>query len=128
MNITGTTTVCGIIGDPIAHTLSPAMHNAAFEQAGLDCVYVAWRVRRGDAGQCVQAVRTLAIRGLNVTVPHKVDIMTHLDRVDPRAARIGAVNTIVNDCGRLTGHNTDAEGFLQGLRAGGIEVDRKSVV
>ncbi|MBN1153066.1 MAG: shikimate dehydrogenase [Dehalococcoidia bacterium] len=128
MTITGATTVCGIVGDPVAHTLSPAMQNAAFEHAGLDYVYVPWRLPRGRAASCVEAVRTLGIRGLNVTVPHKVDILRYLDVVDDRATRIGAVNTIVNQAGRLSGYNTDAEGFLQGLRAGGIDVRGMQVV
>jgi len=128
LNITGATTVCGIIGDPIAHTMSPAMQNAAFAYAGLDYVYVPWRVPTGASADCVDAIRTLGIRGLNVTVPHKVDIMSHLDDVDPVAARIGAVNTIVNEAGRLTGYNTDADGFLAGLRSAGIDVCDADVV
>lgn len=128
MRIAGTTTVCGIVGDPVAHTLSPAMHNAAFEHLGLDFVYVPWRVFRGATEGCAAALRTLGIRGINVTVPHKVDIMAHLDRIDPCAARIGAVNTIVNHDGELFGYNTDAAGFIQGLGGSGISVQGRQVV
>ena len=128
MSISGRTAVCGIVGDPIEHSLSPAMQNAAFEAAGLDFVYVAFRLWRGAARECAAAMRTLNLRGLNVTVPHKVELLPYLDVVDPGAARIGAVNTIVNDGGRLTGHNTDAVGFLQGLEASGIALQGAEVV
>lgn len=128
MRITGTTRLCGIIGDPVAHTLSPVMQNAAFEKAVLDYVYVAWRAPRGTAASCAQAMRALGIRGLNVTVPHKIDIMRSLDEVDEQAARIGAVNTVVNDSGCLRGYNTDAQGFLHGLRSHGIDARGMSVV
>ena len=128
MRISGTTTVCGIVGDPIQHSLSPAMQNAAFDHAGLDFVYVAWRLPRGAARSGADAMKALGIRGLNVTVPHKVDILPYLDSVDPRASRIGAVNTIVNDGGQLLGCNTDAVGFGQGIEAHGIHVQGLEVV
>ena len=128
MSISGRTAVCGIVGDPIEHSLSPAMQNAAFAAAGLDFVYVAFRLARGAARECAAAVRTLNLRGLNVTVPHKVEILPYLDAVDPGAARIGAVNTIVNEGGRLTGYNTDAVGFLQGLEVKGIALQGVDVV
>jgi len=128
MRISGSTTVCGIVGDPIQHTLSPAMQNAAFEHAGLDFVYVALRLPRGAAKSCTDAMRALGIRGLNVTVPHKVDVLPYLDSVDPQAARIGAVNTIVNEGGQLRGYNTDAVGFGQGIEAHGIHVRGMDVV
>jgi shikimate dehydrogenase len=128
MSISGRTAVCGIVGDPIEHSLSPAMQNAAFAAAGLDFVYVAFRLSRGAARECAAAVRTLNLRGLNVTVPHKVEILPFLDVVDPGAARIGAVNTIVNEGGRLTGYNTDAVGFLQGIEAKEISLEGAPVV
>jgi shikimate dehydrogenase len=128
MRISGSTTVCGIVGDPIRHTLSPAMQNAAFEHAELDFVYVALRLPRGAAKSCTDAMRALGIRGLNVTVPHKVDVLPYLDSVDPQAARIGAVNTIVNEGGQLCGYNTDAVGFGQGIEAHGIHVRGLDVV
>ena len=128
MRISGSTAVCGIVGDPIQHTLSPAMQNAAFEHAGLDFVYVALRLPRGAAKTCTDAMRALGIRGFNVTVPHKVDVLPYLDSVDPQAARIGAVNTIVNEGGQLCGYNTDALGFGQGIEAHGIHVRGMDVV
>ena len=128
MRISGMTTVCGIVGDPVEHSLSPLMHNAAFEALGLDCVYVPFRVARDAVDAAARAVRHMGIRGLNVTVPHKVDIMNHLDWIDPFALSVGAVNTIVNDGGRLSGYNTDATGFVRGLDAFGIDVRHERVM
>ena len=122
MRISGKTTVCGIVGDPVEHSLSPLMHNAAFKALGLDYAYVPFRVARGAIDAAAGAVKHMGIRGLNVTVPHKVDIMSHLDWIDPFALRVGAVNTIVNDEGRLSGYNTDASGFVRGLDAFGIDL------
>ena len=113
--ISGKTIVCGIIGDPIEHTMSPAMHNAAFKILGLDYVYVPFKVKSLELKKAIEGIRGLNIRGLNVTIPHKVAVMQFLDRIDPLAEKIGAVNTIVNDGGILTGYNTDATGFLQTL-------------
>lgn len=128
MRVSGSTVVCGIVGDPVEHSMSPAMQNAAFNVARLDYVYVPFRLRRGSARACTIAMREMGIRGLNVTVPHKVDIIPFLDWVDPRALRIGAVNTIVNDAGVLRGHNTDAAGFMRGLEGGGVDVRGTRVV
>ena len=128
MRVSGSTTVCGIVGDPIEHSLSPAMQNAAFEAVGLDYVYVPLHLPRGATRIGAEAMRALGMRGLNVTVPHKVDILPFLDEVDPQASRIGAVNTIVNERGRLVGYNTDAGGFIQGLEAYNIQVSGLEVV
>ena len=126
--ISGATKLCGIIGDPIEHTMSPVMHNAAFRKLGLDYLYVPFRVKRRELGQAVQGMRALNVRGLNVTIPHKIAVMAFLDEVDTGAKKIGAVNTIVNDDGVLTGYNTDGAGFLQALLEGGIEPKEKKVV
>ena len=126
--ISGKTRVCGVIGDPIEHTMSPVMHNAAFKELGLDYLYVPLRVKREELGKAVESMRTLNIRGLNVTLPHKVAIIPFLDELDPLAGKIGAVNTIVNDDGVLTGYNTDATGFLQALLERGGEPKEKKVV
>ena len=125
--ITGKTTVCGVIGDPIEHTMSPVMHNAAYKKLGLDYVYVAFRVDKADLGKAVAGMRALNIRGLNVTIPHKVAIMPFLDELDPLAEKIGAVNTVVNNNGVLRGCNTDATGFLQALLAKGVRPEGKTV-
>jgi len=126
--ISGKTKVCGIIGDPIEHTMSPVMHNAAFKKLGIDYVYLPFQVRKEELDKAVAGVRALNLRGLNVTIPHKVTIIPFLDRLDPLAEKTGAINTIVNDDGVLTGYNTDATGFLQALLERGIKPEGKSVV
>jgi len=126
-HISGKTRVCGIIGDPIEHTMSPVMHNAAFKKLGMDYLYVPFRVRKGELGKAIDGIRALNIRGLNVTIPHKVDIIPFLDKLDPLVEKIGAVNTIVNSDGGLTGYNTDAAGFLQALLEKGIEPEGKNI-
>ena len=126
--ISGRTRLCGVIGDPIEHTMSPAMHNAAFAQVGLGYVYIPFRVKKEGLGQAIDGMRGLNIRGLNVTIPHKVTVIPLLDKLDPLAEKIGAVNTITNDDGVLTGYNTDAGGFLQALLTRGIEPQGKKIV
>lgn len=127
--ISGRTRVVGIIGDPVAHSRSPAMHNAAFAALGLDFVYVPFAVRAADLGDAVRAVRALGLVGVNVTVPHKEGVLRHLDEISERARAVGAVNTIVNRGGRLCGDNTDVTGFLAALRHAGMRVrGRRAVV
>jgi len=126
--ISGRTRLCGVIGDPIEHTMSPAMHNAAFAQMGLDYVYVTFKVKKEGLGQAIDGMRGLNIKGLSVTIPHKVAVIPLLDKLDPLAERIGAVNTITNDDGVLTGSNTDAGGSLQALLTRGIEPKGKKIV
>ena len=120
--------LCGIIGDPIGHSMSPIMHNAAFEKVGIDYLYLPFKVKREELGKAIDGMRALNIRGFNVTIPHKVDVMQFLDELDPLAEKIGAVNTIVNDDGFLKGFNTDAAGFLQALLEREIEPRGKNVV
>ncbi len=128
MVISGKTRLCGIIGDPIEHSMSPAMHNAAFKELGIDYVYLPFRVKKEDVGKAIAGMRALNIKGLNVTIPHKVAVLQFLDKLDPLAEKIGAVNTIVNDDGVLSGYNTDAAGFLQALLEKGFEPERKRTV
>jgi len=120
--ITGTTRVVGIIGDPVGHSRSPAMHNAAFDALELDWVYVAFPVRRGEGEAAVRAVATLGLAGLNVTMPHKADAAPACDDLSSEAAALGAVNTVVNADGTLAGHSTDGDGFLGALDDEGIAV------
>ncbi len=127
-SISGKTVVCGLIGDPVEHTMSPVMHNAAFRSKGIDYVYLPFRVGRDELGEAIEGMRALNIRGLNVTIPHKVAVIPFLDKLDPLAEKIGAVNTIVNDAGVLRGYNTDATGFLQPLLERGIEPEGKKAV
>ncbi len=126
--ISGKTRVVAIFGDPVEHTLSPAMHNAAFAALGLDFVYVAARVRPAELRRAVAGIRALGFAGLNVTVPHKQKIIPFLDRLSPAARAIGAVNTVVREGDELVGHNTDAEGFLRAVRKLGFRAKGKSVV
>jgi len=126
--ITGKTKICGVIGDPIEHTMSPVMHNTAFGKLGLDFAYLAFRVSKEELGGAVEGIRALNIRGMNVTIPHKVEVIPLLDGLDPLAEKIGAVNTIVNNNGLLRGYNTDAEGFLQAALERGTEPDGKNIV
>lgn len=128
MNISGKTKVFALIGDPVEHTMSPAMHNAAFEELGLDCIYLPFRVSARDLGDAVSALKILGVRGFNVTIPHKVSVIPMLDEVDTIAEKIGAVNTVVNDSGKLTGYNTDSLGFLRALLEQGIEPAGKDIV
>ncbi|OQW44682.1 MAG: shikimate dehydrogenase [Nitrospira sp. HN-bin3] len=127
MNIDANTKFCGVIGNPVGHSLSPAIHNAAFRTLGLNFVYLAWQV---DAiGDAVRGLRALGnFRGASVTIPHKVAAMQLLDHVEPTARRIGAINTVVADKGELTGYNTDATGALRALREGGIELRGRHIV
>jgi shikimate dehydrogenase len=127
MEISGKTKVCAIIGDPVEHTMSPAMHNAAFKKLGLDYVYVSLRVKPGDLAAAVAGLRSFSVAGFNVTIPHKVAILPLLDQLDPAAEKIGAVNTVVNLSGKLVGYNTDAEGFLRALMDHGIEPAGKKI-
>ena len=119
--ISGRTGVLGVIGHPVSHSGSPAMHNAALAATGLDYVYVAFPVPPEGAAHVGRAMRHLGIRGLNVTVPHKQAVLPGLDEIAPEAEAIGAVNTIDHRDGRLVGHNTDAYGVLASLREGGLE-------
>ena len=126
-SVSGSTVICGLIGNPVAHSISPAMQNAAFTHAGLDYIYVPFQVRSEALADAVKGMRALNIRGLNVTMPHKVSVIPFLNETDSLAAKIGAVNTIVNDNGFLKGYNTDAMGFMQVLTDRGFNVAGKKV-
>ena len=114
--ITGTTKNLGVMGWPIVHSLSPVLQNAALARAGLDYVYLSLPVRPDHLSTAVAGLKALQFRGWNVTIPHKTTIMSLLDDVDEDARIIGAVNTVVNDSGRLSGYNTDVTGFVQALQ------------
>ncbi|NMO94881.1 shikimate dehydrogenase [Paenibacillus lemnae] len=106
----------GVLGDPIAHSKSPVMHHAALKAHGISGHYVPLHVKPDNLKEAIQAVRVLGFRGVNVTIPHKVEVMSYLDKIDEGAAKIGAVNTIVNDHGVLTGYNTDGIGYVRSLK------------
>lgn len=117
MNIDGETIVIGLIGWPVGHSYSPAMHNAAAAALGLNLVYVPMPVAPERLADALRGLPALGIRGVNVTVPYKEAVLPHLDAVYPAARIIGAVNTIVVGDGRLTGFNTDWSGFLADLES-----------
>lgn len=112
----GSTRLAAVIGDPVRHSLSPVLHNAAFAALDLDWVYLAFEVAAGDADGALAAARTLGIDGLSVTMPHKREVALHVDRLSPVASRLGAVNTVVRQGRLLVGDNTDGAGFLDALR------------
>lgn len=119
MEILGTTRLIALLGDPVAHSLSPAMHNASLEHYGLDFAYVPLRVPAEGLKTALDAMRVFNFRGANVTLPHKTAVMPFLDDLTEIARVIGAVNTIINENGRLIGTTTDPEGFLEGYREKG---------
>jgi shikimate dehydrogenase len=120
------TQLCALIGNPVAHSMSPAIHNRAFSELGLDYVYVAFRVE--DVRAAVRGMRALEnFRGMSVTIPHKVSIIKHLDEVADVDRGIGSVNTVVNDGGRLRGSGSDGPGALQALHDAGVRVAGKHV-
>lgn len=127
MEIGTHTQFCGVIGNPVDHSLSPALHNAAFQAVGVDCVYLAWKVER--IGEALRGLKALGnFRGASVTIPHKVAAVPFLDEIEPTARRIGAINTIVAEGGRLVGYNTDASGALRALREGGVGLTGRRIV
>lgn len=127
MEINVHTQLCGLLGNPVEHSLSPAIHNAAFEKLGLNFVYLAFKVE--DLPGAVKGLRALGnLRGFSVTIPHKVAIMPLLDEVEQTARNIGAVNTIVIENGRLLGSNTDASGALRALTEAGATLRGENVV
>jgi shikimate dehydrogenase len=110
------TVMFGVFGDPVAHSKSPVMLNRAFRECGLNAAYAAFHIKPGQLKEAVQGVRALGFRGVNVTIPHKEEVMLYLDEIDAGAREIGAVNTIVNEQGRLIGYNTDGIGYVRSLR------------
>lgn len=111
-------TLYGVIGNPIAHSMSPIMHNDAFQVRGIDAHYQPFLVDSEELGETVRALKVLGVKGFNVTIPHKQAIIPFLDEVDPLAKAIGAVNTVVRRDGRFVGYNTDGMGFLRSLKEG----------
>lgn len=127
MEINAHTQFCGVIGNPVEHSLSPAIHNAAFQKLGLNCVYLAWKVEA--IGDAIKGLRALGnFRGASITIPHKVSAMPFLDHVEATARQIGAINTIVAEKGQLTGYNTDATGALRALKESGVELTGRHIV
>jgi shikimate dehydrogenase len=128
MKINGKTKVCAIIGDPVEHSLSPVMHNAAFKELGLNIVYVAFKVTRNGLEGAVSGARSLGLLGLNVTMPHKSAAISYLDETDSAAKAIGAVNTVLNERGKLFGYNTDGKGAMIALQENGVDPEEKRML
>ncbi len=127
MDINAHTQFCGLIGNPVEHSLSPAIHNAAFQKLGLNFVYLAFRVEA--IGDAIKGLRSLGnFRGASVTIPHKVSSVPFLDSLEPTARHIGAINTIVAEGGILKGYNTDAIGALRALRESDVALKGRQVV
>jgi len=124
----GATRVAGIIGDPVSHSRSPAIHNAAYVAMDLDWVFVAFPVPAGSAAAALSGARLLGIAGLNVTMPHKTDAAMACDVLSPTAAVLGAVNTVVARDGVLTGDSTDGEGLVRSLRDEGIDLGSSKIL
>ena len=125
--ISPATQLCAVIGNPVAHSLSPALHNAAFNELGLDFVYVAFRVE--DAKSALAGMRALNnFRGMSVTIPHKIEIMDYVDEIAEVDRSIGSINTVINENGRLIGLGTDGPGALKALVDAGVELDNKNVL
>lgn len=122
MRTSGKTVVCGVMGCPIEHSMSPMMHNYYSEQMGVDMTYVPFKVEPGQVGDAVRGAFALNVRGVNVTVPHKQVVMEHLCGIDEAAQAIGAVNTLVRVEGGYKGYNTDAAGLSRAMAEAGMEI------
>lgn len=125
--ITGHTELIGLMAYPIRHSSSPAMHNAAFAKLGLDYAYLAFEVDNDSLEGAVQGIRSLKLVGSNVSMPNKTVVHKYLDKLSPAAEMCGAVNTIVNEDGVLTGHITDGTGYMMSLKDNGVDVIGKKM-
>lgn len=125
--ITGHTILTGLLGSPVSHSISPMMHNEAFFQLGLDYTYLAFDVDLEHLKDAVNGLKTLNCRGFNCTMPHKTLVCQYVDQLSEAAKLIGAVNTVVNDNGILTGHNTDGVGYMQSVKAAGYDIIGKNM-
>ena len=117
-----------VIGDPIEHSLSPTIHNAAYRELEMECTYIAYRVIQGDLVTGIESLKKIKIAGFNVTIPHKIEMMRYLDDVDENCKKIGAVNTVLNDDGILRGFNTDMDGFLEPIKRKEINMKNSRIL
>lgn len=128
-SITSKTKLVGILASPISHSISPEMHNKAFKRIGLDYVYLAFDCGKDKLGSAVEGLRALNVRGFNLSMPNKTEVIKFLDKLSPAAELANAVNTVVNDNGILTGYNTDGVGYMLALKEQGVDIkDRKMTV
>lgn len=126
--IDGHTLLIGLMAYPIRHSMSPTMHNNAFAKLGLNYAYLAFEIDNDKLEDAVQSIRTLDMRGCNISMPNKQKILPYLDKLSPAAKMAGAVNTVVNDNGVLTGYTTDGTGFMKSLEDEGLDIRGKKVV
>jgi len=117
-----------VIGDPIEHSLSPTIHNAAYRELDIECTYIAYRIPKGELAMGIESLKKIKIAGFNVTIPHKIEMMKYLDDVDENCKKIGAVNTVLNDDGILRGFNTDMDGFLEPIKSKEIEIKNSKIL
>lgn len=128
MNITGKTKLLGLIGTPVEHSKSPEMYNYCFNKFGLDYAYLAFDIPLEKTEDAINALKTVGFKGANVTMPCKQEVLKYMDELTPAAKAIGAINTIVNDNGRLIGYNTDGMGYTKNLERSGVAVKGKRIV
>ena len=122
------TSTYAVIGDPIDHSLSPNIHNAAFRSLNLDSTYIAYRIPKGELAAGIEALKAIKIAGFNVTIPHKIEMINYLDVLDDNCNLIGAVNTVSNDDGILKGYNTDMAGFLDPIKKRNLTIKDSQVI
>jgi len=122
------TNTYAVIGDPIDHSLSPNIHNAAFRSLNLDSTYIAYRIPKGDLAAGIESLKAIKIAGFNVTIPHKIEMIKYLDVLDENCNLIGAVNTVSNDDGVLKGYNTDMIGFLDPIKKRNLTIKDTQVI
>lgn len=125
--ITGKTRLTGLLGSPVAHSISPLMHNEGFQLLGLDYAYLCFDIKEAQMEDAVKALKLLNVRGFNCTMPVKIKMCQLADDLSPAARLIGAVNTVVNENGVLTGHNTDGTGFTEAVRSYGYDIRGKKM-
>ena len=117
-----------VIGDPIDHSLSPNIHNAAFRHLKLEHTYIAYKIPAGELSAGIEALKAIKIAGFNVTIPHKIEMMKFLDEMDTTCKVIGAVNTVLNEDGKLKGYNTDMIGFLDPIKKKNLTIKDSQVL
>ncbi|MBS7655017.1 shikimate dehydrogenase [Candidatus Bathyarchaeota archaeon] len=128
MDATSETEVYGLIGYPVKHSISPQIHNSAFKTLKINAVYLTFEVKKEFLKKALDGVKALGVKGVNVTIPYKIDVVKHLDELSQEATLIGAVNTILNTNGKLIGFNTDGIGVLKAFKAYKVELTGKKVV
>jgi len=128
LNITSETKLYGLIGYPVKHSISPQIHNSAFKILNINAVYLTFEVKKEFLKKALDGIKALGIKGLNVTIPHKIDVIKYLDELSREAALIGAVNTILNDNEKLIGFNTDYTGILKTFEVHKVDLTEKKIV